>query len=93
MTYLELTLSITNIVMAAGIVLFAGKNWQATKHYAETTALEELLIRLGNIHRMGQSVERRAAIEAMKIIRQNFPALYQSVAPHFSKEVQEEVSS
>ncbi len=93
MTYLELTLSITNIVMAAGVVLFAGKNWQATKHYAEMTALEVLLVQLGNVHSMGQSAERRAAIEAVKIIRQKFPALYKSVEPHFSKEVQREVSS
>ncbi len=93
MTSLELTLSITNIVMAGGVVYFAGKNWQATKHYAETTALEALLVQLQNVHSMGQSAERRAEVEAVKIIRQRFPALYKAVEPHFSKEVQEAVSS
>jgi len=93
MTYLELTLSITNIVMAGGVVYFARQNWQATKHYAETTALGALLDQLQKILSMGESAERRAAVEAVKIIKQRFPDLCKSIEPYFSKEVQDEVSS
>ena len=93
MTTLELTLSITNIVMAGGIIYFARKNWQATKHYAETTALEALLDQLQKIHSMGESAERKAEVEAVKIIKQRFPDLYDSIEPHFSKDVQDAVSS
>ncbi len=68
--------TISNIILGTAIVVFACLTWLTTRSYSRLTGLSLLMTHLGKLLTLPEDAERRASVEAMKVIREEFPDIY-----------------
>src|SRR5512135_472028 len=68
--------TVSNVTLTAAIALFAFLTWRATRSYARLTCLSVFFEHYTRILTLGESADRRASIDAVKIMRSEFPDIY-----------------
>jgi hypothetical protein len=70
--------SIADVLLTLGIVVFAGLTWRSTRSYARMAALG-LFSQYIRGTMSADNAELEGSIAALKIVREEFPAMYQSL--------------
>ncbi len=71
--------AVSNLILSVALLVFAFLTWKATRSYSRLTGLALLLTQFENLLKLPDEAPRRASVEAMKIIRKEFPDIYEKM--------------
>ena len=83
--------TIADLVLTAGIVVFACLTWLATKRYAYVTGLALFVETNREIVGNKQNFDTETGIKTMRAIKKRFPEVYEDMKECLNKETQAKV--
>jgi len=78
--------AIVELLLTIGIVAFAGLTWLSTRRYARMTALS-LLSQYIRGTMSNENAEVEGSIAALRIVREEFPAMYQKLRHRINENI------
>ena len=81
----------SNLILSLALVVFAILTWKATRSYSRMTGLALLLTHFENLLKLPDEGPRRASVEAMKIIRKEFPDIYDKMKDRINTNDRKEI--
>lgn len=82
----------SNVLLTVAIAYFAFRTWKATKSYARMTGLSLFLAQF-NVVVTACGGARKAAIDALRMIKNEFPDIYEAMKKHISADTRKEIET
>jgi hypothetical protein len=83
--------TVSNLILSLAVVVFSCLTWKATRSYSRLTGLALLLTHFERLLTLPNEAPRKASLEAMKIIRGEFPDIYERMKNRINENDRREI--
>ncbi len=83
--------TMSNMILSLAIALFAYLTWRTTRSYSRLTGLALLLTHFERLLTLPNDASRKASLEAMKVISEEFPDIYDRMKKRINENDRKEI--